>query len=185
MRGSSYPNTVDNGAGERITFLGREPNGSGGERLRLENRVSAGQGPPMHAHLHQAESLTVLAGRIGYRAEGEAERFAGPGETVVFPAGTAHCFWSASEETLHCAGWIDPADNAEFFLSRLFESTRLSGRGRPNLFDTAFLLDRYASEYRLAGVPWVARALLFPLIRRIGLMTGRYAKFRDAPEPRR
>ncbi len=59
-----YPHTIDNGAGERLTFL-RRVSGPEGDRLEVENVVTPGAGPPMHIHYYQEEVLTVREGRIG------------------------------------------------------------------------------------------------------------------------
>jgi hypothetical protein len=48
----SYPHTIENGAGERITFL-RIVVSPTGDRLEVENVVTPGSGPPMHIHHHQ------------------------------------------------------------------------------------------------------------------------------------
>jgi hypothetical protein len=56
-----YPHTIDNAAGERLTFL--EP--GSGDRQEVTNSVSPGAGPPMHVHYLQAESLTVESGTMG------------------------------------------------------------------------------------------------------------------------
>jgi hypothetical protein len=52
----------------------------------------------MHVHHYQDEGLTVVRGRIGYQRLGEPERFAGPGETVVFSPGQSHRFWNAGDD---------------------------------------------------------------------------------------
>jgi quercetin dioxygenase-like cupin family protein len=102
-----------------------------GDRLEVENVVTPGAGPPMHVHRHQEEALTVREGRLGYQRPGGPEQFAGPGETVAFKPGEAHRFWNAGEGDLRCTAYIEPADNAEYFLTELFESTKRSGgRGR-------------------------------------------------------
>jgi len=62
----SYPHTIDNGGGERLTFL-RRVQGPYGERLEVDNTVAPGAGPPMHSHRYQTEALTVVQGRIGYQ----------------------------------------------------------------------------------------------------------------------
>ena len=87
MSRHDYPHTIDNGAGERLTFLRRD-----GDRLEVESVVSPGAGPPMHIHHLQKEAVTVELGRVAYRRAGEPERFAGPGETVLFEAGEEHRF---------------------------------------------------------------------------------------------
>ena len=60
----SYPHTIENGAGEQLTFIAIKQ-GPDGEYLEVENQVSPGAGPPMHVHFKQEESLTVVKGRIG------------------------------------------------------------------------------------------------------------------------
>jgi len=66
MHRYTYPHTIDNGAGERLTFLRRVP-GPTGERVEGENVASPGAGPPMHVHHHQDEVFHVQRGRIGYQ----------------------------------------------------------------------------------------------------------------------
>jgi mannose-6-phosphate isomerase-like protein (cupin superfamily) len=178
----AYPYTIDNGAGERLTFLRRVP-GPSGDRLEVENVVKPGSGPVMHVHHHQEEALTVERGRIGYRRPGEAARFAGPGETVVFRAGEPHKFWNAGEEDLRCAGYIEPADNIEYFLAAIFGSQRRGGGTRPNPLDAAFLARRYRSEFGMPGIPAPVRRLVFPVLVALGRALGRYERYADAPEP--
>ena len=45
MKTYAYPHTLENGAGERLTFLRRVP-GTTGDRLEVENVVEPGAGPP-------------------------------------------------------------------------------------------------------------------------------------------
>ena len=178
----SYPHTIENGAGEVLTFTRRVP-GTRGDRLEGGNLVKPGAGPPMHVHHLQEEALTVEQGRIGYQRPGGPEQFAGPGETVVFKAGDAHRFWNAGEVDLRCTAAIEPADNIEYFLGAIFASTARSGRGRPDPFDAAFLLRRYRSEFALLEIPWFVQRFVFPVQVAIGHLLGKYGKYADAPEP--
>lgn len=178
----SYPHTIDDGAGERLTFLRRVP-GPRGDRLEVENVVAPGAGPPMHVHHRQEEGLTVRQGRIGYQRLGEPARFAGPGETVVFRAGEVHRFWNAGEDELRCTGYVEPADNFEYFLGHVFDSTRRNAGARPDPFDAAFLLRRYRSEFGMAAVPAAVQRLVFPVVVAVGTLLGRYRRYADAPEP--
>lgn len=177
-----YPHTIDNGAGERLTFLRRVP-GETGDRLEVENVVAPGAGPPMHVHHRQAEVLTVVRGRIGYQRPGQPAEFAGPGETVAFMAGDAHRFWNAGDDDLVCSGYIDPADNIEYFLGEIFASARRSGGDTPNVFDAAYLTRRYRSEFTMLAVPAPVQRLVFPVLVAIGRLLGRYTRYADAPEP--
>ena len=178
----AYPHVIDNGGGERLVFTGRVP-GAAGERVVGENLVSPGAGPPMHVHHLQTEGLRVLEGRMGYQRLGDAERFAEPGEEVVFAAGEAHRFWNAGEGPLRCSAWVEPPDNIEYFLTELLDSTRRNGGGRPHALEAAFLLTRYRSEFGMPAIPEPVQRFVFPLLVMIGRLTGRYRRYRDAPEP--
>lgn len=182
MERYTYPHTIDNGAGERITFLRKVP-GRTGDRLEVENVVTPGSGPPMHVHHHQEEALTVARGRIGYQRPGEPPQFAGPGEMAAFKAGEAHKFWNAGTEDLVCTGYIEPADNIEYFLTELYASTKRSGGQRPDPFDAAFLTRRYRSEFAMLEIPAPVQRFVFPLQVALGSLLGRYRKYADAPEP--
>ena len=178
----SYPHTIDDGAGERLTFL-RRVRAPKGDRLEVRNVVTPGAGPIMHVHHYQDEVLTVQHGRMGYQRLGEAPRFAGPGETVAFKAGEVHRFWNDGDDDLVGTGYIDPADNIEYFLGAIFESRKQSGGERPNPLDAAFLAQRYRAEFGLAEVPAAVQRILFPVMVAVGTLLGRYSKYADAPEP--
>lgn len=178
----AYPRSIDNGAGERITFLRRIP-GPNGDRLEGENVAKPGSGPPMHVHYRQEEVFTVRQGRMGYQRAGEPARFAGPGETVAFAPGEPHRFWNAGEDDLRCTGHIEPAHNVEYLLTELFESSKRNGGARPSLLDVAFLTTRYRSEYGVAGIPDTVQRVAFPVIVALGSLLGRYWRYADAPEP--
>ena len=184
MNPYTYPHTIENGAGERLTFLRRVP-GSAGDRLEVENVVTPGAGPPMHVHHHQEEALTVQEGWIGYQRLGEPPQFAGPGETVAFKPGEAHRFWNAGEGELRCTGYIEPADNVEYFLTELYASTKRRGGARPDPFDAAFLARRYRSEFALSEIPAAVQRFIFPLQVAVGRLLGRYKRYAAAPAPAR
>jgi quercetin dioxygenase-like cupin family protein len=179
----TYPYTIENGAGERLTFLRRVPGAARGERLEVSLVVAPGAGPIMHVHHYQEEALTVVEGRLGYTRPGGPEHFAGPGETVTFPPGDVHRFWNAGETDLRCTGYIEPVDSFEYFLSSLFDSMRRSGNGRPDPFDAAFLATHYRSEFALADVPAFVQRFVFPVTVAVGHLLGKYARYADAPEP--
>jgi quercetin dioxygenase-like cupin family protein len=180
----TYPRTIENGAGERLTFLRRVP-GPRGDRLEGKNSVAPGAGPPMHVHFHQDEVFTVQKGRMGYQRPGQPAQFAGPGETVFFKAGEPHRFWNAGEMDLECTGYVEPADNVEYLLTEIFESAKCNGGGRPDPFDAAFLMTRYRTEYAMLEIPAVVQRFVFPALLILGKLVGRYSKYADAPEPRK
>jgi quercetin dioxygenase-like cupin family protein len=178
----TYPHTIDNGAGERLTFHRRLP-GARGDRLEGDNIVTPGAGPPMHVHHLQEEVITVQRGRIGYQRPGQPEQFAGPGETVAFPPGDAHRFWNAGEDELVCTGHIEPAGNVEYLLTEIFASAKRNGGTRLDMFEAAFLMRRYRSEFTMMAIPAMVQRVVFPILVVIGRLLGKYERYADAPEP--
>ena len=80
-------------------------------------------------------------------------------------------------------GWCTPPDNIEFFLGTLFTSTKENGGTRPGLFDAAFLVMRYRSEFALLDLPAVVQHVFVPIAYTVGQLLGKYSKFTDAPAP--
>lgn len=177
-----YPHTIDNGSGERLLFERRVP-GAQGERLVGKNWVTPGSGPPMHVHHHQDEALTVQQGRIGYQRLGESPKYAGPGEEVLFKAGEAHRFWNAGNEELICTAYIEPPDNIEYYLGSVFDSQKRNGGHKPDIFEAAFLMTRYRSEFGMLEIPAPVQRFVFPIIVAVGRLLGKYERYTDAPEP--
>jgi quercetin dioxygenase-like cupin family protein len=178
----TYPHTIENGAGERLTFVRRVQTPQG-EQLEVENTVQPGVGPPMHVHHMQEECLTVVQGRVGYQRKGEEPQFAGPGETVAFLPGDVHRFWNAGDEELRCTGYVRPPHNIEYFLKSVFDAQKKSGSLRPDLWDAAYLTQRYRSEYAMDEIPPFVQRFVMPVMVMVGTLLGKYGKFKDAPPP--
>lgn len=178
----TYPHTIENGHGEQLTFtrLVKDP---AGDWLEVENLVQPGSGPPMHVHFKQAESLTVVSGRVGVQEVGKAPVEHGPGSTVTFQAGVGHKFWAVGSEPLRCKGWIKPAHNVEYFLTEIYRSTKENGGKRPKDFDGAWLSQRYASEFGMLEIPGFVKKVVFPITVFFGKLAGKHKRYADAPEP--
>jgi quercetin dioxygenase-like cupin family protein len=179
---TQYPYTIDNGQGELLTFTG-VTRGPDGERAGADGVAQPGAGPPMHVHYLQDEGVRVVSGRMGYQVLGGEARVAEPGEVVVWPAGTAHKWWNAGGGELRMSGWCRPPGNIEFFLGTLFASTKENGGQRPGLFDAAFLLTRYRTEFAMIEIPVFVRTVVMPLVYLAGTVLGKYRKFENAPAP--
>jgi quercetin dioxygenase-like cupin family protein len=179
---SHYPHTIDNGAGEELSFLGVRTD-ERGELLEARNTVKPGSGPPMHVHRLQEESLTVERGTMGWQRAGGEEQIAGPGQTVAFAPGDVHRFWNAGEDDLVCTGYVRPPDNIEYFLTQIYASTRANGGKRPRLFDAAYLSSRYRSEFAIAEIPAPVQRVVFPVVVAVGRLFGLHKRFAGAPEP--
>lgn len=183
MVGRQHPHVIENGGGERVTFLGVRRGEDGREFLEVENDVKPGAGPPLHVHYLQEEVISVVEGRAGYQLAGSPERFAGPGETVTFAPGQMHRFWNAGTGELKCRGTASPPLNFEYFLTELFASMRRARGGNPSPLDMAFLLDHYRAEFGVGTIPAPVQRFAFPVLRAIGRITGRYRRYADAPQP--
>jgi len=179
---AQYPYTIENGSGERLTFTGIV-HGPDGDRVEADGFATPGAGPPMHVHILQEEAARVVAGRMGYQLAGREPQFAGPGELVVWPAGTAHRWWNAGDTELHMSGWCKPPGNVEFFLSSIFASMKATGKNRPAIFDAAFLITRYRSEFGMPAIPAPVQRVVFPIAIAIGRLLGKYHKYAGAPPP--
>jgi quercetin dioxygenase-like cupin family protein len=177
-----YPYTIENGNGEALTFL-RVVHGPDGDRVEAEGRAQPGAGPPMHVHYLQEEAMQVVSGRLGYQVLGEEPKFAGPGELKVFAPGVPHKWWNAGAVELVTTGWCKPADNIEFFLGAIFSSMKSTRKGRPDIFDAAYLTRRYQTEYAMLAIPAPVQRIVFPIVVLIGTLLGKYKKFADAPAP--
>jgi quercetin dioxygenase-like cupin family protein len=81
---------VRNGAtGERVRFV-RTAAETGGELLVMEDHWSRpGHVVPRHVHPGIEERWTVIHGTVAYNVDG-VETVAGPGDSVVAPAGVPH-----------------------------------------------------------------------------------------------
>lgn len=176
------PLTIENGLGEKIIFRRLESSPEG-DKIINEGFCAPGGGPPMHTHFKQDEGFTVLSGKLGYQTLGEAAKYAGPGESIVFKRGTPHRFWAEGSETLHIEGWLQPANNIVFFLSSLYAAQKKSGKSQPDQFDAAFLLTRYASEFDMTFLPKFVKKVVIPVTYQFGKILGKYKHFRNAPEP--
>lgn len=176
------PITITNGAGEVLTFE-RFEDTPDGERLTGKAVVQPGRGPIMHVHYRQDEGMSIVSGIMGYQILGQGPAFAYPGESVVFPKGVAHRFWAEGSEVLHTKAWISPPNDIIFFLSSVFAAQKKSGTDRPEIFDAAYLLTRYKSEYSILELPFIVRKVVMPVAYTLGRIFGKYKHFKNAPSP--
>ncbi len=153
-------------SGERIVI--RETGAqTGGELLSFDLFLPQGAHvPAAHVHPVQEERFTVVAGRMRFRL-GRRTIFAGPGQTVVVPAGRAHWFGNAGTQTSHARVEVRPALRME----ELFETTEaMAGTGRlfgtrlPRLTDLALVMLEFQREIAVPNLPApLVAALLAPL----------------------
>ncbi|MBS4066798.1 MAG: hypothetical protein KGZ74_19705 [Chitinophagaceae bacterium] len=121
--------------------------------------------------------------KIGYQIQGQPEQSASEGDSIVFKRGIPHRFWNAGDEVLHCKAWLQPANTILFFISAVFEAQNKTGTKITEVFDAAYLLTRYKSEYDMLEISLFVRRVIFPIIYFTGKVLGKYKHFKDAPEP--
>ena len=178
----TLPHTIDNQLGERLTFKEIIVE-DGIEKVLVEGVVAPGSGPAMHTHWQQDEYISIIAGGMGYQTLGQEPQYAGPGEGVLFSKGTPHRFWNDGEEELRLEGWISPPHSVIYFLSALYAAQAKSGNPQPELFDGAYLVTRYRSEYDINEVPAFVKRVIMPATVFVGRLLGKYRHFADAPAP--
>jgi len=142
--------------GERFVFI-RRPADTNGELLEIEFYVKQ-CGPPAHVHMKLEERVEVLSGRARVWI-GAKESLAGPGETVVFPAGVGHTFKADGEDHLRFRCEVVPPMQMEPLFETIFglyRDGKADKRGQPSMLQNA-LLARESDSY-LAGVPiWLQK----------------------------
>jgi quercetin dioxygenase-like cupin family protein len=167
--------TIENPVtGERIVFqrTSRETNG---EAVAFETIVGPnGFVAAAHVHPRQEERFEIVAGTLGLRMGGE-EIVAGPGETLIIPAGTPHRFWNAGDDEVRFRCEVRPALQFEQLLETMFALAadgKTNRKGMPNPLRLAVIARAYFDVVRLPFPPvFVQRwglALGAPLGRLVG-----------------
>lgn len=132
-----------------------------------------GEGPPMHVHHAEAEEFHVVSGVLSAEADGKRVRLL-PGESALFPPGSAHRWWNADDEPLMVRGFVIPERGLDRYLQAAFEVINASPAGRPSMFYMAHLAWRHRREQVTLVIPPVVQRVLFPLLIGIGTMLGKY-----------
>lgn len=164
---------------QRLAFR-RTTGESGAEVLHVETWVDPGGGVPPHVHPDMEERFTVHSGHCDFLG-GRHWRTAGPGETVVVPAGVRHAYRNRSDETAHVVCEAEPASTLQEFLeaiTALGQAGRLTRHALPNSFAAlleAVVIAEDHKEMVELGFPMPPRPvqkLLFPPLARIGRRRG-------------
>src|SRR3954463_1170096 len=171
--------------GERITFR-KTAADTDGKYVEIDLELAPDAAVPgTHVHPKQVETFEVISGEMKFRL-GMKKVKAGPGETVVVPAGAVHNFANAGTESAHVRVTIEPALKME----EMFETTvalakagRVTRSGMPKPLDLALFVDRFSDEARAPFPPHaVVHALMTPL-RWVALRRGRGQRTRSGVRP--
>jgi hypothetical protein len=66
----------------------------------------------------------------------------------------------------------------------MFASVKENG-GRPGIFDAAFLMTHFRSEYAMLELPAFVRRVVLPIAYSLGRLLGKFEKYKDAPAAQR
>ena len=153
-------------SGERITILAESA-----EALVWELRLApGGHVPASHAHPRQQELFTVVEGRMRFRV-GWRRVLAGPGDTVLVPAGQAHHFSNAGPARARVLVRTTPALGMRQLLETAAAQARrqhAAGRALPRLTDLARFMRDFEAEVAAPVLPGLVRSLTRLLARRPG-----------------
>jgi mannose-6-phosphate isomerase-like protein (cupin superfamily) len=177
---TKFPHTIT-GSGEKMTIT-RSFIKDGVETLEADLEVQPKAGPPMHTHHRQDESFTIVSGTMAYQILGEEVKYAYPGDYVMIKAGLPHKFWNPGDDVLKCKGYVTPPENFVYFLTELYKSIN-ANKGRPGMYDGAFLLNRYKTEFAMLEIPAFGQKVIFPIVLFLGNLAGKGKKFSNAPVP--
>jgi quercetin dioxygenase-like cupin family protein len=100
--------SVENPAGGRLTFKAMA-DVTGDALTVIEATAAPGEGPPLHVHRDQDETIYVLDGRYRVRL-GERDVDASAGAFVFIPRGTPHTWQNAGVEVARFVVTLAPAD---------------------------------------------------------------------------
>ena len=159
--------------GEKFDFV-KTAADTNGEYAECIITVPAGfNAIPIHAHPHQSEEFTVIAGTLGIKNNGET-RSLGEGEHIVSTAGSAHTWWNAGDGELRFHAKIVPPMHFSEIVGTIYDSANARGSTEPNLLDAAYVLTKYRGEYDPIFLPKPVQIFGMPILYALGKLTGRH-----------
>jgi quercetin dioxygenase-like cupin family protein len=170
-------------SGETITFKQCAADTDGAYLAFDLTLTPDGHVPGAHVHPEQEERFEVVSGTMEFRL-GREKIVAGPGETVVVPAGRMHRFKNGGDADAQVKVEVHPALKMEELLEstvRLAEEGKTNRKGMPKPIHLALFVREYAREVRAPFPPApVVRALMAPLAA-IGRARGHDERYAPAP----
>ena len=138
-----------------------------GELVRFNWRSVPGGTITEHIHPDQEERFTIVAGEAHFTLAGE-ERTAGPGDTIVVPAGVRHSEGNLGSVEIEGVVELRPALRTKEFheaVAGLVADGRTTPRGAPkNPLQLGATFWHFRHESRVTSPPiWVQNLMLPPL----------------------
>ena len=112
-----------------------------------------GEIPGEHLHPHKEQLISVLAGEMHLRINGE-HRIVRAGETTTIPVGARHFQWNPTDSEAVVIEEIRPAGRIHDFFKVLFglaRDGRTDGEGYPSLLLSAALFSEFKGDIRPAS----------------------------------
>ena len=161
-----YAEYFNPGTGEWIQYLstGAESNG---EVVSYRWRSVPGGSIPEHFHPRQEETFRIESGEAHFTRDGE-EVVAGPGETVVIPAGSRHSEWNPGQDEVRGTVELRPALGAKE-LHEMFAGLNNDGMatrsGAPkNPLQLGVTFWHFRDDIRVSSpAPWLQNLFMPPL----------------------
>jgi len=170
--------------GHTIKFL-QTSKDTAGKLLEVEaSYPSRSIVPPPHYHPHQEEDFVILKGQMTLRMEGKI-MILRAGDSLHIARNTVHSMWNNSTEEAVVNWKIQPALDTEYFFETtvgLAEDRRLKKNGRPKLFETVLMANRFSKVFRLTNPPYFVQRIVFSILTPLAYLLGyrpAYKKYFD------
>jgi quercetin dioxygenase-like cupin family protein len=163
---TSFRHFFNSATGEQITFTATAGD-TDGQLVRFNWRKVPGGVISEHVHPRQDEQVTILAGQAHFTVNGE-KRVAGPGQTIVIPAGIAPSIANPGPAETDAIVERRPAQQAKEFheaLAGLAADSKTTPSGAPkNPLQAGATFWHFRHESRPTSPPiWVQNLILPPL----------------------
>jgi quercetin dioxygenase-like cupin family protein len=105
--------TVENPVVERVAFKVRGEQ-TGGSLTVMENVAAPGEGPPLHTHANEVESLYVIEGELRFKL-GDELKAAPTGSFIFIPRGVPHTWQNVGDGPARILIHFTPSGMERFF----------------------------------------------------------------------
>ena len=138
-----------------------------------------------HLHPNLRERFSVIEGTVGVRLDGR-EEIAGPGQEVEVPAGVAHDWWNAGDDTAHVLVEIEGPSAARFeqMLVTIFglaHDGKVNKKGMPDPLQLAVIAKEFDDVIQFTKPPRAVQKVLFGILAPIGRAVGKKAVYDHHP----
>jgi quercetin dioxygenase-like cupin family protein len=121
--------TVDNPLGADVVFKVRGER-TGGTLIAFETVVAPGEGPPLHTHANEDESLYVVDGEVRFKL-GDEIQAAPAGSFIFIPRGAPHTWQNVGDGPARMLIHFTPSG-----MERFFDGFAALERPGPEAFET-------------------------------------------------